>query len=503
VEKTMNKPPVASMLVCLATAAVLAGSGRAPGQVSVHRLVPGGWVFGSWCVDLTGTGRKDILLQIAAGGARQLVLFRHAEDGFRAEPSQRLPIPVAATYYVAGAVGPGSTRGVLFLGRGLARFHRWDPESKRLDSGGDDLFAPELFPSRPDPKFCYAWRVRGDLDGDGRPDLLLPVETGQPGENPRTGFQVFSRKTNERYAPSVRLDVPVGVQASKRAGTLGRFRRSLPMPTLSDIDGDGRLDVMVMVGARMIAFRQADGQGLQPDPFVDAPLRFLRGTPEGHVVLDRLVVADLDGDLRADLLYMRKQGRVGLFGSLRTRIALYLGPFHEKSRPDQILNLSGLTRRPRLFDFDGDGDLDILLSTLKVDLFAALRHVVGDDVPAIFRLHRFDRGLQRFEETPFVEITRGLPFDRLMDYGPVPLVFLHGDFDGDGAYDLLEAMDANRLEARAGRRDGGDRYAFAAEPLFSAETAYSDNLYLDDLTGEGRTDVLTFVRDRATVVLCR
>jgi hypothetical protein len=392
---------------------------------------------------------------------------------------------------------------VLFLGRGLARFHPWDPASKHLKSEGDDLFAPELFPSLPDPKYCYAWRVRGDLDGDGRLDLLLPVETGHRGEKRRTGYQVFSRKTDERYAPSVRLDVPVSIQASRRAGALGRFRRSLPMPTLGDLDGDGRLDVMVMMGARMVAFRQTGGDGLESEPFVDARLPFLRGTPAGHVVLDRLVVADIDGDRRADLLHMRKQGRVGLFGSLRTRIALYLGPFHEKARPDQILNLSGLTRRPRLFDFDGDGDQDVLLATLKVDLLAALRHVVGDDVPAVFRLHRFDRGLQHYEETPFVEITRGLPFDRLMDYGPVPLVFLHGDFDGDGTYDLLEAIGTNRLEARAGRKDTGDRYAFASEPLFSAETAYSDNLYLTDLTGEGRTDVLTFVRDRATVVLCR
>ena len=44
---------------------------------------------------------------------------------------------------------------------------------------------------------------------------------------------------------------------------------------------------------------------------------------------------------------MRKVGSIGLFRSLRTRISIFLGPFHDKSRPDQILNLPGLARRPQ------------------------------------------------------------------------------------------------------------------------------------------------------------
>lgn len=475
----------------LALTALLLAAGPAPPQTTVHTLDPGSWIFGTWCVDLNGDGLKDILIQIAPDGPRKLCLFVQGKKGFSATPDQVLPVPGQAAYFVAGRVGPDMAAGVLFLGHGFTAFHAW--KGKGLTTEGVALFAPDIFPRLPHPSFCYAWRVHGDLDHDGRPDLLLPVQGG---------YRVFSRKDGKAYQAGPVLPLPVRRRGDRVPGAMLTLAASLPMPSLTDLDGDGRTDLMVMIGPRMKAFFQGPG-GLDEKPGVNAPLPFLRDIPQGLVVLDRMALADIDGNGVTDLLYMRKLGRIGLFGSLRTRISLFLGPFHDKKKPDQILNLSGLARRPRLFDFDRDGDLDLQLGSLKVDIFTTLRHVVGDEVPAVFRVHLFDRSRNQFQARARVEHAKRIPFRAMIEYRPVPLAFFHGDFNGDGHPDLLDAVDASHLLARPGAPTRKKGYEYAKSPLFKVEVAYSENLYLDDFTGEGCTDILTFAGSRATVILCR
>jgi len=477
------------------TALLLLGDGL-PSQVTVHPLEPGTWIFGTWCADLNQDGRKDILLQTAPGGNRQLHLFLQDEKGFSPRPAPPLPVPAGAAYFMAGCIGPSNAAGVLFLGKGVARFHPVKKSSRNkttLDPTGSSLFSADIFPRLPHPFICYAWRVWADLTGDGRPDLLLPVSRG---------YRVVSRKKNGAYAPGPILRVPIARRGNPAPGALVRTHTSLPMPSLADLNGDGRTDVMFMVGPRMRAFFQGK-KGLEETPAIDSPLPFLRDIPPGQVALDRLALADLNNDGFADILYMRKLGRMGLFGSLRTRISLFMGPFHGRKRPDQILNLSGLTRRPRCFDFDHDGDLDILLGTLKVDAFSTFRRAVGNNVPAVFKLHLFDSSRNRFDLRPHVNHEKPLPFSNIIEYRPVPMAFLHGDFNGDGRCDLLEAQDDSHLIARAGKPTGSEAAAFESSPLFRVKVAYSENLYLDDLSGEGCTDVLTFSGSKATVVLCR
>lgn len=181
-----------------------------------------------------------------------------------------------------------------------------------------------------DPVFAWidqSYEV-ADYDGDGDLDLIVP----------RRGFPDYRVELHERL-PGGGLAPPVVLVAEPEA-VAGGYPTMLHV---TDIDGDGRTDVIVASeNGSVLLHRGLPGGGL-------APSETLR--PEDTRVWS-IATGDVDGDGDRDIV---------LFDDLASLLLLYRqqpgGGFTTEIIPTTAQRSRGIA----LEDFDGDGALDLLL----------------------------------------------------------------------------------------------------------------------------------------------
>ncbi|MGH7579941.1 MAG: FG-GAP-like repeat-containing protein, partial [Gemmatimonadales bacterium] len=289
--------------------------------------------------DLSGDGRADLVVGVLGGAYNPLrtsaenlyYMTRGAGDAWEIRTRRLLP--------------------VLDIGAETI------PALADLDGDGDLdlLLANKLDPSDLQTSFIYrlenigtadapAFRVRGtmdlgrrfhaapafgDLDGDGRSDLMM----GQWG--PRLGWY---RGTAEGFEPVDTALVTI-------------TRGSNTVPTLGDLDGDADLDLIVGESSGWLNYYRNDGGPSRPgfslvsDEFERIQLG-RRSAP---------LLTDLDGDGDLDLLVGTETHGLALFRNQGTRTVPRLVRDTAFSVPAPVL------AAPAAGDLDGDGDLDLLL----------------------------------------------------------------------------------------------------------------------------------------------
>lgn len=147
-------------------------------------------------------------------------------------------------------------------------------------------------------------------------------------------------------------------------------------------------------------------------------------------------------------------------------------------------------------DFDGDGLLDMV--TESTGLFAggvretATRFMSAHTIDHTIRVHLQDeRG--GFSGAPDIEgafrINIGkVPArsgERFNRYLASELIDVTGDFDGDGVRDVVVHSDARCIRVFRGTREG-----FSSQPLIAAETQSHWRYAVDDVDGDGRSDLV-------------
>ena len=203
-----------------------------------------------------------------------------------------------------------------FENRGTATHPEWHAAGP-LDITGTFNYAPAL----------------GDLDGDGKPDLMLGTWRNVLGWYRNTGA----------------AGKPVFALMDSAAVTL--TRGSNATPALADVDGDGDLDLFVGEGSGTINFYRNDGTRKAPK-FVLVSDDFA-GIAAGRRSAPTLMDIDGDGDL--DLLVGNENGDVKLYRNSGTKTT----PAFTLDTSFELLG--SYNAIPTAADMDGDGKPELLL----------------------------------------------------------------------------------------------------------------------------------------------
>ncbi|MFO1051013.1 MAG: VCBS repeat-containing protein [Planctomycetota bacterium] len=400
--------------------------------------------------DLDGDGRAELVTASVDGEVR---IWRLAKDSTAIAPSGNalaLPHSSRSLLQLADLDGDGRPELLVFDDRGV--------EAHALDAQGE--FVANARPITNDcrlrlrvgkPTFAELAR---DLNGDGHPDLVLPVadtfEIWLAVDGPAEADGHGAGLRFER-AQTVPLTITHHV-ASGDGHLAERWSNELVVPALDvvDLNGDGRLDLRASEGKRRRFFLQgADGRFAQKPIEVDLSM-FRDTTPKAGVELGETLVfdddqhmesGDLDGDGIPDYVIAHRRK---LWSFLSTKD----GPQFVKADTRIVAeDISGLF----LMRLDDDVRADLVTFKLEVPsgVQLALGLISSIDVPIHVLGYRTadDGGFDKSAQWNRTLTLRVPSLIRLLgDSANLIERFLSvisklrwstiGDFDGDGRRDL-------------------------------------------------------------------
>ncbi|HLU48194.1 MAG TPA: VCBS repeat-containing protein [Planctomycetota bacterium] len=387
--------------------------------------------------DIDGDGLTDIAA-VDPGASSVTIFHQVAAGSFRAAPQV-----IAAAGIIAN---PEDLVAGDFDGDGRIDLLTQSPatsEGRFFFQNASREFTPQAVTLQSTSPFALAG---GDVDGDGRPDLVSADVDGGT-------ITIQLQNASGAFTAPIVLDA-VGVLEGPEGIALG------------DLDGDGRVDVVVTarVGGGAALFRQngtGSFGGAEPLPGTDA-----------LGILVAPVVADLDQDGHADVIALGHDA-----GTVYIWLGMEGGGF---SAPEQVL-ISPVAAPVdvALADLDGDGELELAVASLGSVPLAVIDRAAG----GAFSSRTISTGLAGANATSVAA----------------------GDLNGDGRPDLVLG-NADEVE--------GSLFIFMnpAEGQIGADApreieldgpASPIKIVVGDLDGDGATDIAVADRDQSRVLVFR
>lgn len=345
-----------------------------------------------------------------------------------------------------------------------------------------------------------------DVDGDGRPDAVVPAAEGIAIHRGTAdgGFETQA---------SYRARLP----GDRTVAWTGGEHRNVPIAQFVDLDADGRKDLIVPeldAWPQRIALARGRGEA-RFGPVVSIRLGCLAAPakeraaddaePDGPPKLTRRVAwfGDLDGDGRPELVTResvdtgksdRKQATSPV---ARYRFHRLLPDLTVAAQPYATLDAQGYAFTGafrdgvdlEFLDLDGDGRKDLVTVTLDVSTWQLLRALSSKKLAVGLEFRVFAQAAdgsfrlvpdQVLEEKLNIDLNR-LEISRLGQF--------QGDFDGDGRIDFVHLGRGKRVTIH--RAQPGGRYPAKpdAELTLSEEPQDVMLVRVRDFDGDGRSDL--------------
>jgi len=514
--------------VAVALAAVGAG-GLEAGHVDAS-LEFDGEILDQRFLDIDGDGRDSLCVALRRrDGRRELRILEPRRHGFDSKPEHVVSVLEDVLAYAFAEVREEAGRELVFLTRSgaysysltregyrgnIARLLEEEllydvPDSRSLPywpyvlprEGGDLL----LLPGRSD---FAVWGPRRDASGQSTGEVAPPYEAWM-----RIGGARPRRETAEDDDGGVTVSgsgdyvLALGgdsddifLRDSGRAASLLSDGKSFPAPAQVDLDGDGRLDLVLRKGDEFWIYLHGP-DGFAPEPSRVEPLpEYIADRDDDH----SFWFADLNGDAWLDLV-VRSAGDVEGIENAQVRVLVLLGSSGRllPEEPAQVLRFEAANLRVDVVDVNGDGRAD--LSMRKFTVPSVIETVSGIEFELTY-LAYFATGKDSlpFERKAALNQSQTFDLDSLGD--AIKSRHLKLDCDGDGLPDLVEVDLRGRIVVRRLRHESG---FFTGESWELDESPWRrfdvlgaiQSLEVLDVNDDGLADIVSPGEDSLTLLI--
>ncbi len=398
--------------------------------------------------DINGDGRPDLLVGNQTSNNVSVLLNTAAPGATTPSFTTQQTFPLAGNASaIAVADMNGDGRLDLLVANGAATvsvlLNTTAPGAAAPSFAAQQAFAPGNDP---------ASVVASDLNGDGRPDLVV------------------ANITAATVSVLLNTTLPGATTVSftpRQSFATGSF----PRAAAADVNGDGRPDLLVanQFSSTVSVLLNTTAPGALAPSFAAQQTFVNVNSPVS------LVASDLNGDGRLDLVLANQGGTVSvLFNSTAP------GAASPSFAPQQNFAAGDLPSSVVAADLNGDGRPDLTIANQ------------GNNVSVLFNT------------TP--PSSAGPSFDTGTDFalGVTPLAVTTADFNGDGRLDLATAnTNANTVSVLLNLTASGAVDASFAPPTNLAVDSNPSSVAAGDFNGDGRPDlvVANFNSDDVSVLL--
>jgi len=286
----------------------------------------------------------------------------------------------------------------------------------------------------------------GDLDGDGKPELVFMGATGPP------AVYVYR---NTSSIGSISFGSPLIIN----------YQTNANVSTLADIDGDGRLDIVGSYLTNLSVFRNIS---------VIGSLSFAnRVNYTVPASINFIAAGDLNGDKKPDLLVSMNGGTTSLSVFKNTSIP---GTISMGTRLD-FTTPTGSGNYVALADLDSDGKQEVLT---------------------------INQGASSFSLFPNISSGGAINLGTRQDYsiGANPSGLFIADFDGDGKPDVAATSISTGTVSVFRNTSSLGSYTFATAIPFATGSGGA-SIMAGDIDGDGKSDMVVLNQSTTTMSVFR